>query len=333
MDSPASIATPEGRNLPRDLIGRALKFLDPNERSINGRLVSRDAGQRLSQPHHRTARLRFPLPQQAVDPAWQPHLHRSFQQLTFLGKVRSLSVAAASGSFVNVQLAWGLLQPCVSLGLERSPEVEDAGAAAVRHGHLHLLPWLLMHDCPIAMNAVLEAAAEHCDLAGMQRVWELAGACCPTSRTFGHPHTSLAAAVARSDVDGVAKLSWLLPTYKAVYEPVQRERPFVGVEMLAAAAEGAATSGSLPVLQWLLQEHGLDLRAPLAASQEHHRGPRWPTVLSSALHHGHVAVANWLVDEAGCPMRQWGLPGVLQWGLPGVLQQLWYGAATGGSVE
>ncbi len=338
MDSSESQTLLCWQRLPRDLIGRVLEFLDPNERAITGRLVSRDACRRLREPRLRTALFRLPLPQHAaMDPAWQPHIHRAFQQLTFLSKLSSLSAAAASGSELNLELAWALLQPCISLGFEGTPSAEDTATAAVRHGHLHLLPWLLQHGCLMNKHSMVLATAEHCDLAGMQRVWELLGF---SSRHLpsGGPdrlHHCLAAAAGRSGCDAVAKLSWLLALYRSLPRGGVEQGTGAGVEeegeLLAAAAAGAATSGSLPVLRWLLQQHGQPLLSSalgrtttVYGMYDMYHVTWWTHVLARALSDGHMAVVDWLVREVGPPVRS---------AKPPERAYLWESAAEGGNLQ
>ncbi len=312
--------------LPPDLIGRCLSLLDPNERALYGRLVSKDACRRLSDPLHRTAAFSIPLPPEAAQPAWQQHIQLAFHQEVFRSKLLSLSAAAASGSQLNLELAWAMLQPCVALRSDDDrPYPEDAGTAAIRHGHLHRLPWLLQHGCPLNSERMVLAAAKHCDLAGMQRVWELLGGNCRRS-------DDLAIAIGGSQLDALGKLVWLLPILQDVYGDPQR----VSQEALESAAAGAAASGNLPVLQWLLQR-GMNLRARWAPFGPND-GASWWRVLSGALQNGHVVAADWLVDEAGCPVPHQAQPGEMQqqWELQhqqSRLQKLWDAAAMGGSVE
>ncbi len=321
--------------LPPDLIGRCLELLNPNDMAFHGRLVNQDACRRFCDPLHRTATFSIPLPPKARETAWQQYMLQAFQQLTFGQKLMSLSVAAASGSQRNLELAWALLQPCVSLGYVHAYITKDAGTAAVRFGHLHLLPWLLQHGCPVGKHSVLEAAAQHCDMQQLLHVWGLLGydAHPPSGGQVRQIHARLAQAAGISGAGAVAKLSWLLAVYKAQSpNPKLTER-----EMVVAAAEGAAESGNLPVLRWLLQERDPTLCSNTLAELWEEDGsslPKWPEVLSSALRHRHVAVADWLVDEAGCPVLQ----RVQEQQEEEVQQrwelwQLWHGAAGGGSVE
>ncbi len=323
--------------LPPDIIGRCLELLNPNDMAFHGCLVNKDACRRFSDPLHRTATFSIPLPEAATGAPWQQYMLQAFQQLTFVGKFMSLSVAAASGSPLNLELAWALLQPCVCLGYVHAYIAEDAGTAAVRFGHLHLLPWLLQHGCPTDKHSVLAAAAQHCDLGGMQLVWGLlvgSDSHPPSGRDI---HARLAEAAGKSGTDAVAKLSWLLLVYKG-HSPNPK---LTEQEVIVAAAEGAAASGNLPVLRWMLHERDPNLCSNTLAEmweEDGSRLPKWPGVLSAALRHGHVAVADWLVDQAGCPVlqrgqqeQQGGQQGQGQ-EAPWELRQLWHGAARGGSV-
>ncbi len=315
-----------GPVLPSDLIARALEALGSNYTALNGRLVSKDISSCLNQPHHRTARFSLPLPSSASGAAWQPHLQRAYRQLRFKQKVNTLAAAASSGSEVNLEVAWGLVQPSVSLaGLAHIGTyvgVTNPGAAAVRSGHLHLLPWLVQHGCVKRSEDTLAAALEHCSLAEVQRVWELLG--ChgvPYGSFSAYGQRQLAEAAARCAEPGMAKLSWLL---SVMSDPTtQQHTP----DVLEGAAVSAAAFGKLPVLQWLCGQQGLDLRrgatAPLQPFQNETLCGR---VLSSALKHDRVAVAEWLVDEVGCPLP-------LEQGQQRARELVWRAAGEGGSGE
>ncbi len=287
--------------LPSDLIARALEALGSNYTALNGRLVSKDISSCLNQPHHRTARFSLPLPSSASDAAWQPHLQRAYRQLVFKDKVNTLAVAASSGSAVNLEVAWGLVQPSVSLaGL--TPTCQDPGAAAVRCGHLHLLPWLVQHGCVKRSVDALVAALEHCGLAEVQRVWELLGCSgVPYGGFSSYEQRCLSKAAARSAGPGMAKLSWLLTV---MGDPTTQQHM---LDVLEGAAAGAAASGNLPILQWLCGQQGLDfLREGGLLVDLYNSATLCGLVLSGALQHDHVAVAEWLVDEVGCrlPLEQ-----------------------------
>ncbi len=302
--------------LPSDLIVRLLEMLGPVECALVGRLVCKDAWKWLSQSQLCTMRLSVAMPSLfALDATWKPHLELKLKQLSFRGKLLILSTAASSGSETNLELAWGLVQPCLLPELLCQPQLhgqrgpylelldgEDAGTAAVRSGHAHLLPWLVQHGCPLDPRSTLEAAVQHCDLAGLEQVWELLGGSSGPQmddKQRAELACMLARATGRSDDTATAKLSWLLSTV-AGGAPVQGNRQ----RLLASAAVAAAASGSIPTLRWLL-EQGLDLRSPVEVywPQLGTSAP-WCMTVVVAILHGHVAVADWLVDEAGCPLPQ-----------------------------
>ncbi len=157
--------------LPTALQLHILSFLPPNDRALSGRLVSPDAADALSGAQHCTASWSQPLPAHAVPwalEAGQQHV----RQMRFWHKPHLLCTAAASGSEANLEVALALLQPSVF------PELlqhwynylgPDVGVSAVRVGHPQLLGWLLRH-CPglSQPDSVLQAAAQHCDLEGLQ---------------------------------------------------------------------------------------------------------------------------------------------------------------------
>ncbi len=292
--------------LPEELQARVLELLPPNDRALSGRFVSKSAWRHLIQQC--TARLSLPMPRHALHADWQAFLQHALKPFSFIDKLKMLSVAASSGSEANLELAWGLLRPCLFPELLFEPAFYrggsrdiDAGAAAVRSGHPHLLPWLLRHQCPLDPLTTLEAVAGHCDLQRLQQAWEEVKGDSIDSRGWDE---QLALAAGRSAMAPTAKLSWLL----GVVDPSNLQ------PVLASAAEGAAASGSQAVLQWLL-EQGLDLAGEPEPSQLMRP---WCSVLAAALQHGHVAVADWLVDKAGGR-----LPKDEEWDL---VMRVWTGA-------
>ncbi len=260
------------------------------------------------------------------------------KQLTFRRKLGILAAAAGSGSEFNLEVAWGLLQPGLFPELLSPPQApgiygdsdfrDDAGSAAIRSGHAHLLPWLVQHRCPLDARRTLVAAGEHCDLAGLQQVSELLGGISyPADSSQWALWCKLATAAGRSGVASTAKLSWLLSVAGEGLQGGEKEGH--RQRLLAAAAAGAAASGNMTVLQWL-QQQGMDLRTEHDESFLWLAGAApWWVVLAAALQHGHLAVADWLVDVAGCPLPQ-------EEEEPGLLDphaRVWDGAARGGSVE
>lgn len=122
-----------------------LERLDVNNRALNGRLVCKDASEFLRLPRHWTVRFSQPLPTSAGGAAWQPHLLLAFRGLTFAAKWQALQTAVASGSEANLELAWGLLRPCLFPEVTVLPDysryqprvlravtMTDTGSAAIR---------------------------------------------------------------------------------------------------------------------------------------------------------------------------------------------------------
>ncbi len=271
-------------HLPPALQLHIVSFLPPNDRALSGRLVSPDAAAGLSNDPTCTASLSQPLPLHAVPwavEAGQQHV----RQLPFRHKLRLLCTAAASGSEVNLKVAWALLQP--SFFMERlrhsgwRRQRDDPGVAAVEAGHPQLLGWLLRR-CPGLLDAqcVLEAAARHCDLAGLKLAWAVLKF--GVSRDAGQRLLEVAAESTSSDA--VSKMEWLLLQ--------------AGCKLGHGTAAAAAGSGDLGRLRWL-RERGCPTNI--------HR------VLRSAVQHAELAVAQWLVDEGGCQLpsagsddRTWG---------------------------
>ncbi len=283
------------RQLPSALQLHVLSLLPPNDRALSGRLACRDAAEGLSGPQHCTASLSQPLPPRAVPwalEAGQQHV----RQLPFRHKLQLMCTAAASGSEVNLEVARALLQPSVFPELlqgrirhfARSVDEPNPGVAAVKAGHPQLLRWLLQHClglvCP---NEVLRAAALHCDLAGLQAAWHILQ---NHYRSSGRSRITwqdiddypllgqgvLDAAAESAAPDAVAKMAWLLAAPDNNCGRLQESN-----------AAAAARSGDLGRLRWL-REQGCPM------------GGESRSVLLSALQHANLAVAQWLVDEAGC---------------------------------
>ncbi len=273
--------------LPPALQLHILSLLPPNDRAHSGRLVSPDAAAALSNSGYCTASLSQPLPPHAAPwavEAGQQHV----RQLPFRHKLQLLCTAAASGSEVNLEVAWALLQPSVfplwyaGGGMARVYGRYDPGVAAVEAGHPQLLGWML-RNCPGLLNPdkVLAAAAKHCDLAGLQAAWGLLR-CYPLSTTLitnwraaAVTTPALAAAAGSATPDELAKLAWLMS------EGGESCRP----DNSTAAA--AARSGDLGRLRWL-RDHGCPMDGRDA--------------LLAALSGADLAVTQWLVDEAGCQL-------------------------------
>ncbi len=282
-----------------------LSLLPPNDRALSGRLVSPDARDGLSGPQRCTASLSQPLPPHAV--AWavaagQQHV----RQLPFRHKLQLLCTAAASGSEVNLEVALALLQPSIFPQLLQSyDEVRSRpsgeycpGKAAAKVGHPQLLPWLVGR-CPGLMRpaAVLKAAARHCDLAGLQVAWEALQHGFSSSNYSGlRPVLSqgvLDAAAESSTPDAVAKVEWVLrAAMPGAGGQGEDDSPRGQLQLSTAAA--AACSGDLGRLQWLR-----DRGCPMGRGA----GQGEADVLEAALQYAGLAVAQWLVDEAG-----YGLP-------------------------
>ncbi len=187
--------------LPLDVVLRVLALLPPNDLALSGRLVCKLSAQHLrtrhphpqpdepQQPHaHPTVvDLTLPLPQHAASEAILTHARYQLRQLPLHRKLQILCTAATSGCETNLAVALQLLQPyaqhllfraprqpvhCVGRSKDSSSTLEvDVGTAAARAGHAHLLPWLVEHCCPLDPRRTLAAAAQYCDLPGLQTTW------------------------------------------------------------------------------------------------------------------------------------------------------------------
>ncbi len=290
MDGTNSSSKSSSTSLPPELQLRIFSLMPHNDRVLSCRLVSPDARDGLTGPESCTALLSQPLPPYAApwaEAEWQQHV----RQLPFRHKLQLLCTAAASGSEVNLEVALALLQPSIFPELLHSCDngnCPDPGVAATMAGHPQLLGWLLRR-CPALLrpDTVLAAAAQRCDLAGLQAAWEAlqahlggssSGASGSSSGAPRHQITTdvLHAAAASVTPDAIAKTAWVLATGGS------------SCSMGQSTAVGAAASGDLARLRWL-QERG----CPVGEVD----------VLLSALEHAHLAVAQWLVDEAGCKLH------------------------------
>ncbi len=273
------------RQLPIAVQLHILSLLPLNERALSGRLVSPEARDGLTGPQHCTASLSQPLPHYAVP--WAQEAGQGYvRQLPYLYKVYLLCTAASSGCETNLEVALALLQPSIFPELLQvydysitSPQ-RDPGVAAVKAGHPQLLGWLLRH-CPglMYLDRALEAAARHCDLAGLQAAWGLLQGVSTWSSHFRATlgQKVLDAAAGSVTPDAVAKVQWVL------------EAGGSNCRLADSTAEAAARSGNLDALRWL-REHGCPL---CRGSNEGLLGP------------ASLAVAQWLVDEAGCKLLAW----------------------------
>ncbi len=265
-------------SLPTAIRLHILSLLPRNQRVLSGRLVCRDS--LLGFEGDPTASLAEPLPPHAAPwaNAWTQGAGQvALREMPYDRKLHLLCTAAASGSEVNLEVVWTLLQPSILPELLQSRAVlfdADPGQAAARAGHAHVLGWLVQH-CPAMLRptGVLEVAAKHCSLAGLQAAWEaLRG----ETAVFLPVITQwvLDAAAESATPDSIAKVDWVLATGPG------------RCGLKDSTVQAAARSGDVGLLRWL-QGHGCALSSS--------------TVLC-ALSHADLAVAQWLVDEAGCDL-------------------------------
>ncbi len=269
---------PSSRTQPRQQLPAALQlhilsFLPHNDRTLSGRLACRELHDALS----KVACMFQPLPAHAAAWAKDDWQHQA-KVLPLQHKVQLLCAAARSGSEANLEVAWAFLQS--SIFPEALHEVwdhhryPDPGEAALDEGHTHLLPWLLQR-CPGLLHPreMMIAAAWGCDLAGMELAWEALQYYRPSDSTWSSAYvrldTSVVEAAAQSDApDAEAKMEWALAD---------------GARLHETTACMAARSGDVGRLRWL-RERGCPMNV---------------YTLESALEHADLAMAQWLVDEAG----------------------------------
>lgn len=141
------------------------------------------------------------------------------------------------------------------------------------------------------------------------QLWQSIGG----GRCFGgdeYERRRKAEASGQSHTDALAKLSWLLSRESTWATPQPQQQQ----EFMLKAAMGAASSGSMPVLQWLLDKD-MDVCGSRRAVR----------VLANALLEQHVDVADWLVEVASCPLP---LPQ-----LPRELEDACFSAGRSGSMQ
>ncbi len=315
------------RQLPTAVQLHILSLLTPNDRALSGRLVSPDARDAFSGAQHCTASLSEPLVAHAAARAVAAG-QQYVLQLPFWHKLQLLCTAAASGCEVNLAVALEVLQPSVFaellqpsvvpgllqlpirntdrrvFGANRSEDSHnpdawrerrvhyDPGQAAVKAGHPDVLGWLARR-CPglLRPQRVLEAAARHCSLAGLQTAYEALQGSVNSGGAIGRgglrqmpSQGMLDEAAASATPDYLAKMEWIL----SLGGPNCR--------LQESTAEAAARSGDLHRLQYL-RSRG----CPMGGD----------AFLKRALMHADLGMAQWLVDEAVCHMPQamdeWGL--------------------------
>ncbi len=270
--------------LPSELQRHVLSFLPPNERALTGRHVCRDAADGLGGTESCAVCLSQPLPAHAA-PWALAALQQRMRRVPFRDKLQLLCTAAASGSEVNLEVTMAALQPSIFPELLHSREYRhhafpfglgDPGMHAVRAGHPQLLAWLLRR-CPALLQpaAVLWEAAGHGSLPVLQATWEVlqGGPARSAGMRVQCGQQVLDAAARSATPDAVFKMEWAL----AVGGPL--------CSLKESTAEAAARSGDLARLRWLR-----DRGCPMGGGE----------VLERALQHADLAVAQWLVEEAGC---------------------------------
>ncbi len=227
----------------------------------------------------------------------------AMQELTFRRKLLLLSRAAASGCTANVEYAWQLLQPHVFPELlqssrycrtvqqqDRGAPVPDVGSDAVASGLAHLLPSLVQR-CPglLVPGRTLEAAARHCDLAGLQAAWGLLeqrlqssleeeGGPLPgprAKRVQGFWQRMMAGAAGSTAPEATSQMEWVLANAPAACDRAS---------ILAYACGAAAASGDLARVRWL-RGQGVNWGAPAA--------------LAAVLEHAELGFVQRLEEEGG----------------------------------
>ncbi len=285
---------PRRPQLPPDLQLYILRLLPAQERACSARLLCKAAAARFSEPAHRTVKLGLPMSLHVAQ-QWQAGAEPRLRQLSFKGKLISLSTAASSGCEANLEAVWALVGP--GLAPELLPpesgrlvkmitcEVggRDPGSAAASAGHMHLLPWLLHHRLPLHPERTLVAAAPHGDLAALQDTLLLLHSRMDHSGRFMDTHKALVSRVAAGGgPHAIPKLEWLLSC--------GAERPDkldLGEARRLVCQSAFQAAEPAHILMWA-RGRGVDLRG-------------LPPV-TYALGPCDISVLEWLVDEVGCPL-------------------------------
>ncbi len=126
-------------------------------------------------------------------------------------------------------------------------------------------------------NDILFVAAQQCDLAGLQATWEVLQTRINSGRDDAPALDQAVLDGGSASGDAVAKMEWVLEAGRG------------RCSLRGSTAEAAARSGDLGRLRWLR-----DRGCPMGGQH----------AVLAAMQHADLAVAQWLVDEAGC-----GLPG------------------------
>ncbi len=268
-------------DVPMELTLAVLAWLPPNEIALSARRTCKAAAQHFAKEHHRIAAIDQPLPPHAANGPLEEEAVAAFRALSFRHRLRSLPVAAASGSIANLDVALRLLQPFIFSELLRSTlyldelrrvekNIDDTGTAAIKSGNVGAVSWLL-ERCPglVGGSRALEAAARHCLLPQLQEAWAALSA---TDSSLALGREVLEAAAGSATPDAIAKMEWLMQQG--------------GCALMYKTAAAAACSGDLSRLRWM-RERGCSFDS-------------W-VVLEAALRHADLSVAEWLVGEAGCP--------------------------------
>ncbi len=263
------------RQLPTAVQLHILSLLPLNEQALSGRFVCPDASSALCS----TASLSQPLPPHAA--SWAQEAARTLvRQLPFGRKLQLLCTAAASGSTANLDVAWAVVQPSIFPELPHSKgalHLTSFSESALQAGRPRVLGWL-MQQCPgmLESEQVLRSAATHCDLAGLQAVWQM------LEEGYGRgvvrqpylTYMELSAAAGSATPDAVPKVAWV------------REKGGHECRLQPSIAEEAVRGGQMGTLRWLR-----DQGCPIEAA-----------ALACALRHLDLASVQWLVDEGLCSL-------------------------------
>ncbi len=272
--------------LPTHVILHTLELLPPNDIAANGRRSCKEAACYFATPAQRTVRISQPL-SAAAAAAWREAAAAaaalpsaaatataakaipgdgdgstgSLRHLSRAGKQLALCAAASSGSQTNLELAWGLLQPCIFPGLPPAAYYlrdqgqgtcsnafnTDPGVAAAQSGHVHLLPWLLSRGLVLRPGKALAAAARHSDLTALQGAWGLLAPALETLDDTQHQATAASGGIESRGLDAIdwaiVQASYRLGSWRA------------GV---LTGAVGSSTPDALDKVNWLCAAGGCD---------------------------------------------------------------------------
>ncbi len=355
MEETSTSGTPVPE-LPPDLRQRIASLLPPNDLALGWRLACKDAANRCSEPHQRTARVAEPLPGHAATTPWcMEAAEAALRQLTFRRKLLLLSTAASSGCEANVELAWQLLQPHLFPELlrtdhyrelllrERDVTIELAPHGSRRYGQFQRYAVVDVGSAALAALLVAQRALA----SGLSHMLPSMEQRCPG---LVDPGATMEAAARHCDLEGL-QAAWeavgdLLDSSLEQQISAEPDTPQYNTLFLhkagqvwrrtMAAAAGSSTPDAVAKMEWILEESRYtnilgpgvrheDVCGAASASgdlsrlrwlREHDFPWRTEEALAAVVRHAHLPFIQQLEQEGGYLPP----PGHEAWGSKAVLR-------------